>query len=195
MALPRAAVAERPALALAVNSPLSWFGSDALAVSAYVGFTVRQAIRINLARYENWSDFDEVRSGITTLGESEGPQRSGHFTDVSVGWMYFPRRLWSGSMFELGALGRDKDISLGPSFDSEKVVTTRTTTIAGRALAGWSVLLGGRVFLSASFGFSVGYERGSETVEDYSTMTVTRSVGRVDPSLEGFVRIGGALPL
>jgi hypothetical protein len=197
MGLPRDAIAERPALAFAVNSPLSWLDSDALAASAYVGFAARHAIRINIARYEHWSDFDEAAVGLRTFGQDDGDgaARGGHFTDVGVGWMYFPRRLWSGPMFELGVLGRDNDISVGPSSDSEMVVTTQSKTIAGRALAGWSLLLGRHVFLSASLGFSIGYERGSETVEDYATMTFSRSVGRVDPSVEGFVRIGGALKL
>jgi hypothetical protein len=75
------------------------------------------------------------------------------------------------------------------------VVTTRTKTIAGRALAGWSLLLGGHVFASVSLGLSIGYERGSETVHDYPAMPVTRSVARVDPSVEGFVRIGGVVEL
>lgn len=197
LAMGATARAERPSLAFAVNSPLSWRDSDALAASAYVGFAPHHAIRVNVARYENWTDFDDAMQGLVTFGQDDGdgPARLGHFTDVGVAWMYFPRRLWSGAFVELGALGRDNDISVGPGYESDTVVTTRTKTIAGRALGGWSVLLGRHVFVSASLGFSVGYERGSETTDDGPGMQVTRSVSRVDPSVEGFVRIGGVIGL
>ncbi len=196
-ALAGTAAAERPALAIAVNSPLSWRDADALAASVYVGFDTHQAIRLNVARYENWTDFDDATQGALTLGQDDGdgPARLGHFTDVGLSWMYFPRRLWSGAFVDLGALGRDNDISVGPGYESMRVVTTQTKTIACRALGGWSVLIGGHVFASVSLGFSVGYERGSETTDDGPGMQVTRSVSRVDPSVEGFVRIGGVIGL
>jgi hypothetical protein len=181
-------------LAVAVNAPFRW--ADTQGASIYLGFTPHQAIRANFARYQfDPNPLGEI-IGIALGGDGSEASFHGTLTDVGVGWMYFPRRLWSGLTLEAGALRRARDHSVEDQFAAVERVETRTATYAGRALIGWSWLFGGHGFISIAGGISIGRESGSETTTStLGRMPITHDVTRTAVGGEGFLRIGGAFDL
>lgn len=183
-------------VALGVNSPLSWSNSASLGASLYAGFGEHHAIRANLARYDYRSGF--LGEVAALIADSDGDEGSygGRITDVGIGWVYYPRRPWSGWMFELGVLRRARDHRLEDEFRTPEVVATRTTTYAGRALVGWSWLMYDHVFLAVAVGLSLGHESGTETTQRYvDGMAVRTHVSRSDVGGEGLLRLGVAFDL
>jgi hypothetical protein len=175
-------------LAIAVNAPFRW--PHNLAASMYLGLTRHQAVRANFAKYEYDPGVGEIIGIAADGAQSEGTYR-GAITDVGVGWMYFPRRLWSGFSFEAGVLRRARDHSIDDMF----VLETKTTTYAGRALIGWSWLIEGRAFISIAGGISIGRESGTETTTSMSGRISIDDVTRSAVGVEGFLRIGAAFGL
>lgn len=176
-------------LAVAVNAPFRW--ADTQGASIYLGFTPHQAIRANFARYQfDPNPLGEI-IGIALGGDGSEASFHGTLTDVGVGWMYFPRRLWSGFSFEAGVLRRARDHSIDDMF----VLETKTTTYAGRALIGWSWLIEGRAFISIAGGISIGRESGTETTTSMSGRISIDDVTRSAVGVEGFLRIGAAFGL
>lgn len=182
-------------IAVGVNPWFRWAHAGAIGISAYAGITDHQAIRANFATYEYEGPSSEILAAVAMEGEG---LYMGRIVDVGVGWMYFPRRLWSGPSLEAGLLRRARDTYSRNEYDEPQVADTKTASYCGRALVGWSWLFADHVFISIAAGLSVGYETGRETtgtVEGPSDMDVTRDVGRSDVSGELFLRFGGALGL
>jgi hypothetical protein len=184
---------EQP-LAIAVNPPFRWPGADAVAASGYARLTEHQVLRINASSY----DFNGNPAGdliaILAGGDGDEASHSGRVTDVGAGWMYFPRRRWSGITFELGILRRARAIRVEDEFAADEIVETDTDTWAGRGLVGWSWLIDHRIMISVAGGVSVGYELGHEIVtpSSFDPMPTRRGVRRTDVAGEAFMRIGVA---
>jgi hypothetical protein len=189
-------------IAVAVNSPISWAGST-FGASGYVGLTEHQALRANFAS----ANGTPLAFGIVAaFAADDGSTDSERTTDVGIGWMYFPRRLWSGATFELGVLGRGTHTKIAEDPDEFSILTTATKTIAGRALVGWSwswksAFLSGwsssdhTVFLSVAAGASAGYESGTKTETyspDFPDPPMKVHVHGFSTAFECFMRIGFA---
>jgi hypothetical protein len=171
-------------IALAVNAPLGWLISS-LGVSAYLRLGDHVALRGNLATYRNTS-WGEVFAGLSGDG---GTGFGGRVTDVGIGAVYYPRRVWDGLTLEAGVLLRARDIYVWPEFEPK--TTTTSTELAGRLLIGWSWMIRQRAFIAFAVGFSIGREKGQETDEpDYGQMVVIRPVNRQQSEAEGYLRIG-----
>jgi hypothetical protein len=174
--LPQAAHAS-PEFALGVNSPVSIAKGFAYGVSGYIALDEHQALRTNVASYE--SDYlweDEIDAAL-----------SGHKYDVSISYVYYPRRVWDGFLLDAGVLGRRHHaVSYDYDYDRANWVAD-TNTIAARGMAGWSWLFGGHVFIAVAVGASYGYEFGSVT---YPTME--RAIGERSLFPESYLRVGGA---
>jgi len=193
-AAPAAAEPEDQPLAIAVNPPLRWQHADAIGVSAYVALTPHQALRGNISRYDFVGSAAGDIIGLLEGGDGDEASNTGRISDTGIGWMYFPRRLWSGPTIEAGLLRRARDTRTEDEFASPAIVEAQTTTYAGRALLGWSWLIGGRAFAALAVGGSYGYERGTEvsTRDIIDTMSFRRQVGRSRVSGEAFLRLGVA---
>lgn len=172
---------------VSVNAPLWWLAGKSYAGSVGWGWG-HNAIRINLAHYNSDSDVDAA--AVALFGAEDEAIRSGDTTDVGIGWMLFPRRLWGGPTFEIGALGRFRDTSIYDDFAEPQRVETHTMTLGGRGLVGWSWLFGDHFFVSAAVGLSVGHESGTERIESDPDIMETSDVSRVNVAPEGFLRIG-----
>lgn len=135
-------------LAVGVSFPVRFFAGD-IGVSLSYGFARHYAVRANFASFTELGplDFDSEAS------------HSGRSTDVGAGLVWYPRRLWSGPTFELGALARTIDRKIVDEDDTE---TTDTSLVAGRALLGWSWRYK-EAFLAVAVGCALGYERGTES--------------------------------
>ena len=183
-------------IAFAVNVPFAWPWS--LAFSAWVGVDEHHAIRANYARYRG-----PLWAIIPNMLESDGPEEGdtppdfGHTMDVSVGWVYYPRRVLDGATLEVGALLRLN--RLRDRIDSKNVASEEqfTNVYGARALAGWTWRLSDWWFLSTGIGASAGYERGREKKflgYDFShnAMDIIREgpVSRVALSVEAYLRVG-----
>lgn len=183
--------AARPEIgvSLSFNIPIMWLG-DAFGASISWGWG-RQALRLNVATYVPWAG-----GGAAALFGAEDEESSdGGVTDVGIGWMFYPRRLWSGATIELGGIGRFRDTSSSPDDADPARSQTHTMTIAGRGLVGWSWLFGDHVYLSVAAGLSVGYETGTERAETAPDRMTTSDIGRVAVAPEGFMRLGFAWDL
>ncbi|HWO26540.1 MAG TPA: hypothetical protein VNO30_47755 [Kofleriaceae bacterium] len=143
-----------PRLAFGFNLPMSWM-RDTVAGSLYVGLHRHHAVRANFARIT----VEELLPLVATSFLSS--PREGRILDAGIGWIYFPRRLWDGFMFESGALLRDRDVTTVGDYD---ISTVRSLTYAGYATVGWSWRLHRNVFIAAAVGLSVGRETGKETI-------------------------------
>jgi hypothetical protein len=185
-------------IALAVNVPFAWPWS--LAFSAWVGLDAHQAIRANYARYRG-----PLWAIIPGMLESDGPEEGdippdfGHTTDLSVGWVYYPRRVLDGPTLEVSALLRLN--RLRDRIDSMNVASEEqfTNVYGACALIGWTWRLSDWWFLALSAGASAGYERGREKVfvgYDFShnPPDIIREgrVSRVALSGEAYLRVGMA---
>jgi hypothetical protein len=194
-AKPASVVETKPAprFALAVNFPLGWIGARSIGGSFYAGVSNNDAIRVNVASYENTASAVGEIIGIAAGGDGDEADRSGRTLDLGVGIVHYSRALWDGFTMEAGALRRARDIRVTDDFASSYSVATDTTTYAGRALFGWSWLIQKRVFIAAAIGGSAGIETGTEKTEnDLGEMMKTNKVDRSDVSFEGYLRFGGA---
>jgi hypothetical protein len=182
-------------LAFAINEPVGWNHGNAVGFSGYGAITEHQVIHLNVATWKrNGDDVGGALLFLATQGNLDG---NGRYTDVGAAWMYFPRRVYNGFSVELGALVRQRDtFEYLNDFDPDGTHVT-STTLAGRALVGWSWLGWNRVFVSLQLGVSAGREGGTQTVlaTQYKGTTMTEtmqtsSVDRATVSPEGFVRFG-----
>lgn len=183
------AVVELP-VAVGVSSPIGWpYGT--FGASLYVGVGHHVAVRGNLAWYENQGSFLEDVASAASGGEV--PSYSGSFRDTGIAAIWYPRRLWNGPMLEAGVLQRARDTGYQAEF--EDGIKTTTTTYAGRAMVGWSWLIGQHVFVAVAIGASAGKESGQETLipDNPTKMPTTRSVHRTQVDGEAYLRIGLAL--
>ena len=178
------ATAEAPRFAVAVNGPHSW-ASGAVGASVYMRLGDHVALRGNFASYE----YASVREIIGVFAGDGGTGYGGRLLDLGVGAMWFPRRAWHGPFIEAGLLRRARDTSLQPDLDDS--TDTRSTEYAGRAMVGWSWLVGERVVIAVAAGLSAGRETGSVTVARYEMPMTTRlDRGQVDG--ETYLRFGFA---
>ncbi|HEY5927315.1 MAG TPA: hypothetical protein VIV11_36760, partial [Kofleriaceae bacterium] len=180
----------------AVNAPVRWHQAEAsVAASAYVGVARHYAIRLNVATYPHTGLAKEAYYAFQGVGGETA--YSGRTTDVGIGAMMFPRKLWSGISFELGALRRVIDVR--EQFDYQKSEARKGAGIVGRALVGWSWLFGDRVFVATGVGMSIGrYALREDTIymdPGYPAMDEGRNVVVFEPSFEGYFRIGIAATL
>ncbi|HEY5924585.1 MAG TPA: hypothetical protein VIV11_23060 [Kofleriaceae bacterium] len=180
-------------VAVAVNSPLSWFDGS-FGGSVYLGFKGRHAIRGNFARYNAPSYLIGSLIEVASNGEASGPS-SHRFIDASVGYMVFPRRLWSGPLLEAAVMFRRPMGFGGYGGINEYLEDTRV--VAARVLVGWSWCITERMFASIAVGGSRGIEWGVErTAQALDTlMPHTRAISRTASSAEGFLRIGRVFEL
>ena len=182
-----------PPFALAVNVlPVA---PDAFAVSAWIGRDAHSAIRANVARYRGplWL---RVLAPVFSDGEEDGGVAPdfGDTTDLSLGWVYYPRRLLDGASVEAGVLCRfDRRRSF---VDDENAAAEEhhTNVYSGRFLVGWTWRLSDAWFLATAAGGALGYERGHEKtyvgVDSHGDVSRSGPVSRVSVSLESYVRLG-----
>jgi hypothetical protein len=178
-------------VAIGVNSPFSWLKErdKGFGASLYIGVSRHLAIRANYATYAE--DGPTLRIiGELMGGESAG--YSGSITDLGAGLVYYPRRLWSGPMLELGALRRATDTSYTPEFADQ--VKTNTATYGARGMVGWSWTFAECMYVGIAIGLSVGREAGTEirTPDFGDRMPVRADVARTTVDTEGYLRIGFA---
>jgi len=169
--------------ALAVNAPWAWLRNN-IGGSVYVAVDPHWGMRANVARY----DAEELLP-LLVLG-GEGPVYHGEILDLGLGWIWYPRRLWDGFMFEAGALMRDRDVRR--LREDRPDIDIQTTTFAARAMIGWSWMAAHTVFLSFAAGASAGLEYGHERSVAETGMTTTRQVERLQIDFETYVRFGFA---
>lgn len=84
-------------IALSNGLPLRFFNGEGAGSFAY-GFGHHFAVRANVASYKAWD-----------IEKSSEYRFSGRNTDVGLGLVWYPRRLWSGLTVELG--GRDVQLT------------------------------------------------------------------------------------
>jgi hypothetical protein len=186
---PRSADATSERFAIAVNEPFFW-AAKIIGVSAYVGLATHHAIRANVASYP------ALGTQLTTViaapsGGSAGDR--GRYFDVGAGWQWYPRELWYGPMFELGAVWRSDTTSRFDSADQRDYseIERDAQVFVVRGLAGWTWLFEGRLFIMAAVGGSVGYAHGTELVRfDDIPMMTTRRVAPGVAAPEGYLRFG-----
>jgi hypothetical protein len=179
---PDVPVAPMERVAIAVNEPAGWtqltFG-----LSAYTAITPHQALRANFTTHQPENAFDIGIGTVLSGGEDDGTH-AGSIRDFSVGWMWFPRRVYDGPSIEFDALLRLRhqvDMT-----DEDDTITTNATTIGARATVGWSWRFYKRFFISAAFGGSAGHRHGTVTTD----MTSVMPLPDTETALEGFVRFG-----
>jgi hypothetical protein len=192
-----AAAVRHVPIAIGTNLPLLWEDADSIAASLYVGASDHHAIRANVASYKPHGPVvADAIVGLLFDGDGSEASESGRTTDVGIGWVYYPRSLWSGFTVEAGALRRARDVRVHDSNMTPERVTTRTTIYAARAMVGWSWSLGRHMFIATGLGLSVGRESGTEILEvDYNRMTTRENVLRVDVTAESYLRIGAMFDL
>ena len=183
-----------PAFAIAINVlPVD---RDAIAASAWVGWNGHHAIRANLARYRGpaWL---RLLAPVFSDGEEDSvvAPDAGQTTDVSLGWVYYPRRLLDGASLEASVLGRfDRRRS---DVDDPDVAAEdhHTNAVGGRVLVGWTWRLSDGWFIATAVGGALGYEHGREKTyagadSHGDDLGHSARVSRIAPSLESYVRIG-----
>lgn len=172
--------------AVGVNSPVGWVQPEmrSIGASLYLGLSEHSAVRSNFAHYENPVSLRSLWQA-SSFGETFEP--AGTFTDAGLAWVWYPRRLWRGPTFELGALWRHRDTISRAGFPDE--TRTDSNMYGGRALAGWSWLVTRHVFVAIAVGGSLGYESGRATLPEMAT---ARRVSRAQLDGEGYFRIGFA---
>ena len=176
-------------VALGGNSPLLWQNDDSLAASLYVGVSRRHAIRVNVASYKDVGNL--VWDVAGTLAGGDGVEHSERTTDLGIGWVIYPLRVCDGFMVELGGLRRTRHARMSDPESSPESVGTDTIDYAGRALIGWSWVLGRYGFIAVAGGVSYGRETGTETSGEAGSAPMTRkTISRMGPTNEGYLRIG-----
>jgi hypothetical protein len=174
-----------PNAGIAVGVNTGWLVQNGLCGSVSVGFAGHHAIRGNVAHYRYRNDNENVE------------ESSGWFLDGSLGYVLYPRRLWSGPMMEVAVLKRRRDTVLerDPLGDEDAYTAIDTTTIAGRFLIGWTWDLDEHFFVSLAVGVSRGPETGREKVGNVTygqdTLAFTeRGVSRMTTAGEAMFRVG-----
>lgn len=175
-----------PSAGIAVGVNTGWLVSNGLCASVSLGFANHHAIRGNVAHYRYQNDNENVE------------ESSGWFLDGSLGYVLYPRRLWSGPMMEVAVLRRHRDTVLesDPLGDDDAYVALDTTTIAGRFLIGWSWDLDEHFFVSLAVGLSRGPETGRQKIGNVpfgqmGTLAFTeRDVSRTTNAAEAMFRVG-----
>lgn len=173
--------------AVAMNGPLSWL-IGSLSGSVYVRITDNLVASANIATSQNTAP-----GGVLGAIESETAY-GGSIFDVEVGVVWYPmRRAWDGLTLEIGAIRRERNVSVWPEFDSK--ILTRSTEYGGRTMIGWSWLMGRHAFIAIAGGISRGYETGvnTDTHNDQAmpgppTTTRFRHFERTEA--EGYMRVG-----
>lgn len=170
-----------PRFALALNPPVGWFRGlwwplrSSFGASLSVGLTRHHAIRTNVARYDGF----ELLPLLLAAADLQGPPAIGSVVDASIGWVYYPRRLFDGFMLEAGVLRRERDVEEFHLF--EPGARIQSVTHAGRATVGWSWPIGSHLFVSTAAGVSVGRETGTRNMT---------AIDRVQVHPELYVRFG-----
>lgn len=176
-----AAKAEEPlpesGVTLGMSFPLRMLAGDG-GFSITYGFARHYAVRANFASFSEIGPIDFDR-------ESSYDGRS---TDLGVGFVWYPRRLWSGPTFEAGAFARKRYVEVQAEDDAK---LTDTGLIASRFLVGWS-WRSGDAFLAVAAGVALGYERGTATRDEgYDDMPpVEKHLSRVGTATETYFRAG-----
>jgi hypothetical protein len=168
---------QEPGFGVAVNNPLMWRDQESIGASLYYRFAPKQVIRINLAHYKLAGTPAEHALGFLRDGYLDAPddRYTGRKTDLSVGWIYFPRRAFDGPSIELGAVWRSTD-----QFGYNGRITNDELA---RALVGWSWLAHDHFFVAVAAGGAAGRANGSD---DRAMMEVSTWTA----SFEGYVRLG-----
>jgi len=175
---------------LAVNAPFGWHSKRAVASSGYIKLAEHHALRANVARYHYPGLAREVFGAVQHDEVDAGP-RHVHIFDAGVAWMFFPRSFCDGLSFEVGALVRRRDTRIEDDTSMETTfLRVSSTTLAGRAMLGWSWTVGNTMFIAVSAGLSVGYERGTEAKVGELASLDRYSIARKATSGEGTVRFG-----
>jgi hypothetical protein len=186
--------------AVAINTPLVWRWS--LAASAWLGVEDHHALRGNFARYRGplLETLPASLYAENDFEEGEARPDFGHTTDLSLGWVDFPRRVLDGATFEADVLCRLN--RLRDRIDEHNVATEErhTNEYGVRVLVGWTWRLSDWWFISTTIGGSLAYERGREKAfvgydfVDGMNVEHTRTgpVSRPDTSLEAYLRVGMA---
>lgn len=184
-----AARAEPPAspMAISVNAPWGWFGGD-FGASLSVAIGEHHAVRANAAHYEEDPLLEAFANAV--IGR-DIPYRGGERSDYGLGWVWYPRQMWSGLQLEAGAIRRDRATVHrldGPGSELE----THSTTYATRGMIGWTWLIRQRVVVAVAVGLSAGREAGTETTvpEIPGEMSTTRSIARLRVDGEAYFRVG-----
>jgi hypothetical protein len=182
--VPAATEAPPARFAVALNAPPGWL-IGSLGGSAYVRIGDHVALRGNLATYQN-----SPPGGILSVLSDVGAAYGGRVLDVGVAAVWYPRRVWDGFLLEVGVLRRERDVYVWPELDDRTFI--RSTEYAGRALIGWSWLIGQRAFIAIAAGYSVGHESGeSTTTPEFGSMTpITKAVRLTQKEREGYIRVG-----
>jgi hypothetical protein len=179
-------------LALAINEPVGWNHGNAVGFSGYGAITEHQVIHLNVATWERGAD--DLGGALLFLATQGNLNGYGRYTDIGAAWTYFPRRAYDGSSLEVGALVRHRNTFEYADDFTNDGTSVQSTTVAGRALVGWSWLGWNRVFVSLQVGASVGREFGTQTerveMETGGSTSRASSVDRTTVSPEGFVRFG-----
>lgn len=171
-------------LAISTGLPLRFLNEEG-ALSLSYGFAGHFAVRANVASYR--------AHGAPLCFECEVSYH-GYERDLGAGLVWYPRRLWSGPTFELGAFVRDRDVQTYDDFaEYDRVrVATDSTVVAGRALVGWSWHWA-PFFTAVAVGVAAGYERGTETSsDDFEEMIVEKPIRGGTSSVEMYFRMGFA---
>jgi len=184
-------------IAIAVNSPISWgIGGGGFGISGWAGLTEHQAIRANVASYgAGYYPVAMLAAVSSGAPPDEDCSATGTISDVGASWVYFPRKVYSGLSLEVGALRRSTTkavlgCDLAASFDT----TRHSVTYAGRAMIGWSWMLGDHAFIAIAVGAAKGVERGhvDQRQSDDSPLETVR-VDQWTPTFESYLRFGAAI--
>jgi len=169
--------------ALTVSGPTSWL-IGALGASAYVRLGGHVTLRANIARYQSNGPAGPVAAALSGSGTGYG----GSIFDLGVSAILYPKGAWQGLFLEAGVLRRARDVYVWPEF--EEKTFTNSTEVGGRALIGWSWLIGEHVVIAIAAGGSSGRESGHSTTTDYRGTAMTTPVHRRVKETEGYTRVG-----
>jgi hypothetical protein len=182
-------------IAIATNLPFFWPQGYSIAGSASVNLSARHAIRANVASWQ----YDNIAAGLAAASNGgDFVPGDGRTTDVALGWVFYPRRLWDGFLIEVGALHRSSHVTWKDDEDlaGSRATERRTTMYAGRVMIGWSWRINPHLFIATAVGLSDGWESGTreERSGDGSDAKATPIAGQAR-SLEGYLRFGGVIEL
>jgi hypothetical protein len=182
---------------LAVNSPLRWAGGDSVGFSGYVGLAKHHMLRLNVATYAYAANSVGLVAALALGEDGDEAQYDGRTTDVGIGYQYYSRGPFDGLMLEAGVFQRDLATRYEDDFASPSIRETNATGYAGRAMIGWSWLMGRKVFIAVGAGASFGRYSGTETTAETTYMPeyTSKDFVRYETVPEGYVRIGLALGL
>jgi len=173
-------------VAIGVNFPTGWFGASSLAATLSVGVTNHVAIRTNIARYEPGYGRD-----LLATPDGDGVITHGRVLDVGASAVLYVNKPFMGWFVEAGLLVRSRDHREDREQDSPAQIVTDTTTYAGRAYVGYSLLVRDRAFVALGVGASLGYERGVvQTDDERGTMPTVETISRRTIAPEAYLRFG-----